>query len=132
MRIRLKPFLLFVALGACSWLSNPQEFSVYFEPYSSELDPQARQTIQDAASFARAHGWLPVEIAGFAAPPDPKRDVDGLSAQRAEVVKQLLVNDGVGPNRITTVAYGITDPKNLPSVAVRRVDITFRPARHND
>ncbi|MGD0108145.1 MAG: OmpA family protein [Rhodopila sp.] len=123
---------MYVSLGACSWLSNPQEFSVYFEPYSSELDPQARQTIQDAASFARAHVLLPVEVAGFAAPPDPKRDVDGLSAQRAEVVKQLLVNDGVGQNRIATVAYGITDPKTLPSLAVRRVDITFRPANGSD
>ena len=66
---------------------------------------------------------MPVLLIGYSAPPDPKLDVDGLSAQRAAVVKQILVRDGVGPGRVTTKAEGITDPKALPNLSVRRVDI---------
>jgi OOP family OmpA-OmpF porin len=124
MRLRWMTILLLSALGGCSWMADTRTFSVYFEPYSSVLDQQARETISNAADFARAHPLQPVAVAGFAAPPDPKRDVEGLSAQRAEVVKQALVTDGLSPNRIITAANGITDPKDLPSIAVRRVDIT--------
>jgi outer membrane protein OmpA-like peptidoglycan-associated protein len=96
---------------------------VYFEPYSASLDPRALQTIQAAGTFAKYRPWLPVAVVGYSAPPDPQHDVDGLSAQRAEAVKQVLIGDGLSPARITTRANGITDPKNLPTVGVRRVDI---------
>ena len=123
MRVRWAAVLLLVVLGGCSWLSGSRKYSVYFEPYSAELDRQAHQTIDDAAKFAEAHPMQPIAVDGFAGQPDPKRDVDGLSAQRAEAVKQALVSDGLFPGRITTAANGVVDPKGLPGVAVRRVDI---------
>jgi outer membrane protein OmpA-like peptidoglycan-associated protein len=116
--------LLLPALSGCSWLTDSRTYSVYFLPYSSELDQQARETIHDAADFARAHPLQAVFVTGFSAPPDPKLDVNGLSAHRAEAVEHQLIVDGVGPNRITTAANGVTDPKTLPSLAVRRVDIS--------
>jgi hypothetical protein len=66
-----------------------------------------------------------ISLSGCAAPPDPNMDVDGLSAQRAEAVKQALTAEGVDATRITTAADGITDPKTLPTLAGRRVDITI-------
>ncbi len=123
MRLRCMTVLLLVGLGGCSLLSDSRKFSVYFEPYSAELNQQGHATIASAAEFARNHPLRPVSIDGFSAPPDPKQDVDGLSAQRADVVKQALIGDGVASVRITTTANGIVDPKSLPSVAVRRVDI---------
>lgn len=124
MRLRSITLLLLVCVvGGCSWLSNSRKYSVFFQPYSAELDAQAITTIQDAASFSRRHPLLLVTVDGFSAPPDPQRDVDGLSAQRAEAVRQLLVKDGVRDEVIATAANGITDPKSLPNLAVRRVDI---------
>jgi outer membrane protein OmpA-like peptidoglycan-associated protein len=123
MRFFCTAMLVVAAIGGCSPTPGPRKFSVFFEPYSVALDPQARDTIQSAADFASANPALPIAVAGYAAPPDPKLDVDGLSAQRAAAVKALLVSNGVKPDRITTVANGITDPKNLPNVSVRRVDI---------
>jgi outer membrane protein OmpA-like peptidoglycan-associated protein len=123
MRAHRTAVVLLAVLGGCSSLSGSQKYSVYFEPYSAELDRQGHETIDAAAKFAQAHPLQPVEVDGFAAPPDPQRDVDGLSAQRAAAVKRALVSDGVSAERITTVANGITDPKSLPTVAVRRVDI---------
>ncbi len=123
MRLRWIALLALLVVGGCSPASGSRNFSVYFQPYSADLDEQAHETIGTAAAFANANPLLPVEVAGFAAPPDPKLDVEGLSAKRAGMVKQLLIGDGVRPDRIATVANGITDPKSLPSVGVRRVDI---------
>jgi outer membrane protein OmpA-like peptidoglycan-associated protein len=124
MQVRLTSVLLLTALGGCSWLTDSQKYSVYFQPYSAVLDRQAQDTVHSASDFARSHPLQLVTVDGYSAPPDPKRDVDGLSAQRAEAVKQVLISDGVGVQRITTAANGITDPKTLPDVAVRRVDIS--------
>jgi outer membrane protein OmpA-like peptidoglycan-associated protein len=123
MRVRWTTILLLAALGGCSWFSASQTFSIYFQPYSAELDQSAQETIHAAADFARAHPLQPVSVNGYSAPPDPKLDVEGLSAKRADAVKQVLISDGVGPGRITIEANGITDPKTFPTVAVRRVDI---------
>jgi outer membrane protein OmpA-like peptidoglycan-associated protein len=116
--------LLLAAVGGCAWLTGSQNYSVYFQPYSAELDPQAHATIHAAADFASSHKLQPIALNGFSAPPDPNQDIEGLSAQRAEAVKQALVAEGISPLRITTAANGIVDPKALPNLAVRRVDIT--------
>ncbi len=125
MRLGWMTILLLAGLGGCSWLSGSRQFSVYFVPYSAVLNQQARETIVAAAQFARSHPMQPIAVDGFSAPPDANRDVEGLSAQRAEVVKLALVSAGVGADRITTVANGIVNPKPLPQVAVRRVDISI-------
>lgn len=124
MRLRWMIIWVFAALGGCSWLTGEQSYSVYFQPYSSDPDQQARKTIRDAADFAQDHPLESVVVTGFAAPADPKLDIPGLSLQRAESVKKLLIEDGVLESHIETVSNGVTDPKTLPSVAVRRVDIS--------
>jgi outer membrane protein OmpA-like peptidoglycan-associated protein len=108
-------------------MSNPQTYSIYFQSFSTTLDPEARQTVQDAAAFAQSHGWLTVQVAGYAAPVPTKQDLDALSAERADAVKHLLVEDGIAANRIVVEANGAIDPKPLPSLSVRRVDISFGP-----
>jgi outer membrane protein OmpA-like peptidoglycan-associated protein len=123
MRLRWMAILLLAAVGGCSWLSDSRKYSVYFEPYSADLNQQGHETITAVADFARSHPLQPVAIDGFSAPADPKRDIDGLSAQRADAVKQALVDGGVSSSRITVTANGTVDPKTLPSVGVRRVDI---------
>ena len=124
MQVRWLPTLLLAAIGGCGMLSDSQQYSVYFPAYSAELDSQARATIHAAADFASLHPFQPIAINGFSAPPDPNQDVEGLSAQRATVVKQALVNEGVSARRISTTANGIIDPKPLPTLSVRRVDIS--------
>jgi|SRR4051794_26520991 len=124
MRFQWTAVLVLAALSGCAWLSGPQRYSVFFQPYSAELGDQASTTVHAAADFAKAHPALPIVVKGFSAPPDPKLDVDGLSDQRAENVKRMLIADGITPNRIATTGAGITDPENLPTVSVRRVDIS--------
>jgi outer membrane protein OmpA-like peptidoglycan-associated protein len=127
MRFGHAAMLYIVACWGCSSAPDTQQFSVFFQPYSAAVDQQATATIEAAAVFAQAHPAMPVTLNGYSAPPDPKLDVDGLSAQRAEVVKKILVTGGVSPGRVTTRANGITDPKSLPNLSVRRVDINIGP-----
>lgn len=126
MRYRLATLFLITALGACANLfgEHTRQYSIFFQPYSSDLDDHARAAITDAASFAHDHPLQPIRLAGYSAPPDPSKDVDGLSAKRAEVVKQALITDGISPARISIEANGITDPEGKPNLAVRRVDIS--------
>lgn len=125
MKICRPAFLLVLALGGCSLFFGEQNYSVYFVPYSSTLDQQAQVTIRSVSRYAADHPRARVMVTGYAAPPDPAHDVDGLSAQRADAAKQALLQAGVQEDRISTEANGITDPKTLPQVAVRRVDISF-------
>jgi outer membrane protein OmpA-like peptidoglycan-associated protein len=127
MRPRLAFAAILLILGGCSLFANQPHYSIYFQPYSAALEDQARATLHDTADYANAHPNQPVFITGYAAPPDPGKDVDGLSAQRAEAVSKALTSAGISADRIFTRANGETDPGVMPSVAVRRVDIRFGP-----
>nr|WP_294503213.1 OmpA family protein [uncultured Rhodopila sp.] len=127
MRYRFAALILLTALAGCAnpFGEHTRKYSIFFQPYSSDLDDNARAAITDAAAFAHDHPLQPVSLAGYSAPPDPSKDVDGLSAQRAEAVKKALVADGIGAARISVEANGITDPEGKPNLAVRRVDINI-------
>ena len=115
-------------LGGCGVISGEpptQTFSVFFPSYSAELDQQALDAIQNAADFAKRHPLQPLILIGYAAPPDPGKDVPDLSEKRAAAVQTALVGDGVAPKRISIAAQGVVEPKtNMPSISVRRVDIS--------
>jgi outer membrane protein OmpA-like peptidoglycan-associated protein len=124
MRLRWIALAGATVLSACGPASDTRSFSVYFQPYSADLDQQARESAATAAQYAAGHASLPVSVAGYSAPSAPVRDVDVLSAKRAEAITRVLVADGVSPKRITVSANGSMDPHPLPEVSVRRVDIT--------
>ncbi|HVZ09275.1 OmpA family protein [Rhodopila sp.] len=130
MRIRLAALVLPVMLGACAQLFGPPtaNFPVFFQPYSAQLDQPAQEAIQNAATFAKRHPLQPVILVGYSAPPDPGRDVAGLSEQRAAAVQTVLVNEGVSPNRISVIAKGSVEPEGgRQEISVRRVDINVGP-----
>ena len=81
----------------------------------------------NAASGAGTRPGFAAAAAALAAPVPTKQDLDALSAERADAVKHLLVEDGIAANRIVVEANGAIDPKPLPSLSVRRVDISFGP-----
>lgn len=120
--------LAIIVLGGCATLfgQGQTKYSIYFEPNSMALDQQAQQTARAAAQFARANPQTKLSLSGYSEQAKSARNIDGLSDERAIAVKQALVSDGVGPERILTEGYGETDPKALPSEAVRRVDISFK------
>jgi outer membrane protein OmpA-like peptidoglycan-associated protein len=125
MKLHLGLCAAVLLLGGCSLFGGGPHYSVYFRPYSADMDAQANTTLHDAADYALAHPGQAVFVTGYSAPPDPGKDVDGLSSQRADAVSKALTDAGVRPNRVVTTATGTSDPGEKPSVSVRRVDIRF-------
>jgi outer membrane protein OmpA-like peptidoglycan-associated protein len=125
MRLHLGLCAAVLVLGGCSLFGHRPHYSVYFRPYSADLDAQANATLHTAADYALAHPTAAVFVTGYAAPPDQGKDVDGLSGQRADAVTKALTDAGVRQDRVVSTANGTTDPGDLPSVSVRRVDIKF-------
>jgi cytochrome c oxidase subunit 2 len=124
MHNRVVILLLLVFLGGCGGQAG-QSFSLFFQPYSSGLDPRAQETVQTAATYAKAHPLMPISIAGYSDPGNPADDFDTLWNQRSEAVQDALVRQGVGPMRIEVLGKGILYPDGLPNLPVRRVDINI-------
>ena len=112
------------ALTACASGSDTRGFSVYFQPYSTELDRQGRETADAAAEYAKAYPLLPVLVVGHSARATQGHDADEVSDRRAAAIRQVLIADGVGASRIVLSAYGHADPHPMPQLAGQRVDIT--------
>jgi outer membrane protein OmpA-like peptidoglycan-associated protein len=121
MRYRVAVVLLFAFLAGCGGQAG-KSFPVFFQPYSSALDAQGLATVQAAAAYANAHTLMPVSIAGDATRPDPG-DFDTLRQQRVAVVKDALVQAGVGAAGIDVWGTGLAFPNGDPSQIAGRVVI---------
>jgi len=83
----------------------------------------ARSLIAEAAQRASAEPAAQVTVAGYTdSAGSPPADV-ALSQQRAQVVADALIADGVAANRIARTGRGQTGGD--PGVASRRVEITI-------
>nr|WP_294506810.1 hypothetical protein [uncultured Rhodopila sp.] len=121
MRYRVAIVLLFALLAGCGGQAG-KSFPVFFQPYSSALDAQGLATVQAAAAYANAHTLMPVAIAGDATRPD-SGDFDTLRQQRVAVVKDALVQAGLGAAGIDVWGTGMAFPTGDPSQVQQRVVI---------
>jgi outer membrane protein OmpA-like peptidoglycan-associated protein len=107
----------------------PDTTKLYFLPDSVAfaVDPD----VQAVVAYAKLAPTTKLTIVGFHTTASSDVDGEPLSTHRAEVVKQLLVAQGVNPDRITATGGGIDSSIQTddPSVlgAARRVEISFVP-----
>ena len=123
--MRSVPLLwLLLVSTACSLLAPSNgPYLVYFQQRSAQLDAPARSLIAEAAQRASAEPAAQVTVAGYTdSAGSPPADV-ALSQQRAQVVADALIADGVAANRIARTGRGQTGGD--PGVASRRVEITI-------
>jgi outer membrane protein OmpA-like peptidoglycan-associated protein len=117
------PTCLLLALSSCAMMpaSQAPSYVVFFTEHSTALDPAASQVIAQAADAARATPAATVRVIGYTDSVGiPSADVV-LSQQRAAIVAQTLIADGVAASRIVQQGRGQTHED--PGVASRRVDI---------
>ena len=112
MRHRIAIGLLMTVLAGCAG-GDGGNYSVFFMPYSSQLDQKALDTIQSAATFAKANPPMPITIQGYTTRPDPTEH-DSLRELRVAVVKNGLLNAGVGSMRIEVLGNGLIYPQGVP------------------
>jgi peptidoglycan-associated lipoprotein len=79
---------------------------VFFDTDSSEIDIASRKVLDRNAAILQEHMDVRVQVQGHA---DERGTVDynlQLGNERADAVKDYLVNQGVGSDRITVISFG--------------------------
>lgn len=86
---------------------------IFFAPGSSELSPRAKAVLKAQAAWLKRHPDLVVTVEAHADDPGSALDNRMIAERRADVVRRKLLEDGVTPDRLKTVAYGKERPVAL-------------------
>jgi outer membrane protein OmpA-like peptidoglycan-associated protein len=100
-------------LGDHSTAGLPKTFvfdHLNFLTGSTQLTPDSGRTVSDLAEVLKAYPSAQVQLSGHTDNTGNPQANQALSLDRANAVKALLVNDGVGGNRISTQGFGQQRP----------------------
>jgi outer membrane protein OmpA-like peptidoglycan-associated protein len=93
-------------LGAAAEFQAQVGDRVFFSEGSAELGARARAALEAQATWLKRHTALPVTVEGHADDAGALSHNLEVSLRRAEAVRRRLIEGGVVPARIRTVAYG--------------------------
>jgi peptidoglycan-associated lipoprotein len=83
---------------------------VYFSTDSTDLSPEAQQTLSGQARWLQQYAQYTITIEGHADERGTREYNIGLGAKRAESVKAFLARNGISGARIRTISYGKERP----------------------
>ncbi len=83
---------------------------VYFSTDSTDLTPEAQQTLNGQARWLRQYPQYTITIEGHADERGTREYNIALGARRATTVRNYLAQNGVGANRIRTISFGKERP----------------------
>jgi peptidoglycan-associated lipoprotein len=104
------------AMGGAAVPGSQQDFivnvgdRVFFESDSSELTPQARDTLDKQAQWLNQYNRYAFTIEGHADERGTREYNIALGARRAQTVQAYLVSRGVMAQRMHTISYGKERP----------------------
>jgi len=106
------------------------QFVVFFDFDKSEITPEARQIIEQAAAAAKAQGTARIDLTGHTDTVGSEGYNQKLSVRRAAAVKKVLVELGVAANEIGVTGKGKTEllvqtPDGVREPKNRRVEIVL-------
>lgn len=102
--------------GAAATPGSQRDFSVnvgdivYFSTDSSDLTPEAQQTLTKQAQWLRQYPQYTISIEGHADERGTREYNIALGARRATAVKSFLSRNGVNASRVRTLSYGKERP----------------------
>ncbi len=105
-----------LAKGAPATPGSARDFSqnvgdiVYFSTDSTDLTPEAQQTLANQARWLQKYAQFSITIEGHADERGTREYNIGLGAKRAENVKAYLARNGVSPARLKTISFGKERP----------------------
>ena len=83
---------------------------VYFSTDSTDLTPEAQQTLQKQARWLQQYSQYTITIEGHADERGTREYNIALGARRATTVRDYLVRNGIAANRVRHVSYGKERP----------------------
>jgi peptidoglycan-associated lipoprotein len=83
---------------------------VYFSTDSSDLSPEAQQTLAKQARWLQQYSQYTITIEGHADERGTREYNIALGAKRAMAVRTYLGQQGINPQRIRTISYGKERP----------------------
>ena len=104
------------AAGGAAAPGSQQDFvvnvgdRVFFETDSSELTPQARETLDKQAQWLGLYSHYAFTIEGHADERGTREYNIALGARRAQTVRDYLISRGVAGQRMHTISYGKERP----------------------
>lgn len=124
--ILLAPIAL--AMAGCATpnleAQNEPPVIIFFTGDSAGLEESGVALVRAAAATAARYPNASVRVLGFADPEGGRRFNQALSRARAEHVANHLIESGVAPNRVRSVARGPV-PFEFMEMESRRVEIRF-------
>ncbi|MGR5094789.1 OmpA family protein [Vibrio maritimus] len=94
-------------------VSNSLALRILFDNNSTFIKPVFQNQISEMAAFLNEYPETSIEIQGFASIVGNEDKNMVLSQNRAEVVRQAIISNGVDPNRLTIIGFGETKPEEL-------------------
>ena len=83
---------------------------VFFQHQDADLTEQSRETLDKLVVFLAKYPNDRLTIEGHAHDFDTAEENDLISKQRAEIVLRYLIEQGIDPSRLSTVAHGLRRP----------------------
>jgi outer membrane protein OmpA-like peptidoglycan-associated protein len=101
---------------------EPQKIVLFFHAWSSDLTPDAKVIVDQAAAKIKATRPSTVAVAGYvyndASPDENQR----LATKRVKMVQDALVADGIDPKLFLSMPIGAPDD-SMGQIGDRRVEI---------
>ena len=109
----------------------PISFTLYFEEGTTVVLEKSRPTLEALFREVAKRQAVEVQVTGHTDMVGTEADNDRLSANRAELIKQMLIKQGLRASFIRAVGRGereplISTPDNTPEPRNRRVEVIVR------
>lgn len=110
---------------------DPISFVLYFEEGTTVVLPESRETLVALFAEVAARQAVEVQVTGHTDTVGQREDNDRLSTQRAETIKQMLIEKGLRASFIRAVGRGerqllIPTSDNVAEMKNRRVEVIVR------
>jgi outer membrane protein OmpA-like peptidoglycan-associated protein len=83
---------------------------IHFDFDKSTLKPEARTILKRNIQIMKDNPNAHVRIAGYTSASGTEEYNQKLSERRARSVQEYLINEGIAPDRLTTIGYGESNP----------------------
>jgi len=115
-----------VPLGIAAEFQAQVGDRVFFSEGSAELGSRARTALEAQAAWLKRNAAVPVTIEGHADDAGAINHNLEVSRRRAESVRRRLIESGVAPERIHTLAYGRERPLRVGMTLSADVEVERR------